>query len=234
MTQDWDCPFCNRVATLGDQNIAKSSFEFDNGNKDGRLYFEVEAITCPNPKCNEYTLDAVLKTTEGGESIWVPGDQLARWRLRPQSEARVFPSYIPATILADYTEACLIRDLSPKASATLSRRCLQGIIRDFWGVSKDTLAAEINAIKDKLDLDSWQAIDAVRKIGNIGAHMEKDINLVIDVEPGEAQMLIGLIEALFKEWYVARHQRNANFAGLTALAKAKAAQKAAGAAEKQL
>ena len=31
----------------------------------------------------------------------------------------------------------------------------------------------------------WQAIDAVRSIGNIGAHMEKDINLIVDVDPEE-------------------------------------------------
>ncbi|MCB1884663.1 MAG: DUF4145 domain-containing protein [Geminicoccaceae bacterium] len=29
--------------------------------------------------------------------------------------------------------------MSPKASATLSRRCLQSMIRDFWTISKDTL-----------------------------------------------------------------------------------------------
>ena len=33
-----------------------------------------------------------------------------------------------------------------------------------------------------------------------------DINLVIDVEPKEAQALIGLIEIMFEEWYVAKHE----------------------------
>jgi hypothetical protein len=37
--------------------------------------------------------------------------------------------------------------------------------------------------------------------------MEKDINLIVDVDPGEAQALIELIELLFAEWYVARHSR---------------------------
>ncbi|HXC44108.1 MAG TPA: DUF4145 domain-containing protein [Candidatus Dormibacteraeota bacterium] len=101
----------------------------------------------------------------------------------------------------------MIRDLSPKASATLSRRCLQGIIRGFWGVSKARLVDEIEAIKDKTDPLTWNAIDAVRKIGNIGAHMEKDINIIVDVDPDEAQLLIELIEILVKEWYIAKHQR---------------------------
>jgi len=51
------------------------------------------------------------------------------------------------------------------------------------------------------------AIDAVRSVGNIGAHMEKDINVIVDIDPGEAQSLIGLIEILLEEWYVARHTR---------------------------
>jgi len=38
--------------------------------------------------------------------------------------------------------------------------------------------------------DSIEAIDYVRQIGNIGAHMEKDIDQVIPVEPDEAQLLI--------------------------------------------
>jgi hypothetical protein len=46
------------------------------------------------------------------------------------------PDYIPEQIKDDYYEACSILNLSPKASATLARRCLQGMIRDFWGITK--------------------------------------------------------------------------------------------------
>ena len=100
------------------------------------------------------------------------------------------------------------------------------MIRDFWGVKERTLFDEINAIKDKVDSAIWNAIDAVRRIGNIGAHMEKDINLVIDVDPEEAQTLIRLIEVLFQEWYIARHQRAQHLASIVAIADAKKEQKA--------
>jgi hypothetical protein len=95
------------------------------------------------------------------------------------------------------------------------------MIRDFWAISSNRLIDEVNALKDKVDPATWAAIDAVRSIGNIGAHMEKDINLVIDVEPGEAQMLIGLIEILLRDWYVARHQRAERLASIVALAQGK-------------
>lgn len=127
--------------------------------------------------------------------------------MRPQGKAKIFPDYIPQAILADYKEACLIQELSPKASATLSRRCLQGMIRDFWQVQEKNLFEEIKAIEAKVDTDTWHAIDAIRGIGNIGAHMEKDINVIIDVDGDEAALLISLIETLLNDWYVERENR---------------------------
>jgi len=64
-------------------------------------------------------------------------------------------------------------------------------------------------------------------IGNIGAHMERDINLVIDVEPQEAALLIGLIETLLVEWYINRHERQQRMAKLVAVAAEKKADKKA-------
>ena len=69
--------------------------------------------------------------------------------------------------------------------------------------------------------DTVDVIDAVRKIGSIGAHMEKDINVIIDVEPMEAQKLINLIEILFREWYVQRHNRAKSVENLRNIAEVK-------------
>jgi hypothetical protein len=216
----WTCSFCNRAATITSSNHSVSNFIFHNNNKDGSLVLRAASITCPNAECREYELKASLFKYNLQTDRTV-GEAIQKWQLRPSSSAKVFPTYVPQTIIDDYTEACVIRDLSPKASATLSRRCLQGIIRDFWGISKNRLIDEINELKTKIDPATWQAIDAVRSIGNIGAHMEKDINLVVDVEPHEAQLLIGLIEILIKDWYIAKHERQAHLAEIVALAESK-------------
>ena len=121
----------------------------------------------------------------------------------------------------------MIADLSPKASATLSRRCLQGIIRDFWQVKPGRLVDEIEAIKQKVDAATWVAIDSVRKLGNIGAHMEKDINVIVDVDPKEASLLVELVETLLREWYVAREERAARMAAIIEAASIKKPQGAA-------
>jgi hypothetical protein len=131
------------------------------------------------------------------------------------------PEYVPQPIAEDYYEACRIRDLSPKAAATLARRCLQGMIRDFWRISESRLKDEIDALEGMVDVDVWESIDAIRSVGNIGAHMEKDINVIIDVEPQEAQLLIGLIEQLVDEWYVARDDRRRRSEKIKILAQTK-------------
>ena len=217
----WTCPFCNRGATITDSNYTSRTNTFDDGNKDGALGYRFEATTCPNEECREYELRLSLHKTEDSVQGKVLSALLLKWQLRPASSAKPFPDYIPKPLRDDYAEACLIRDLSPKASATLSRRCLQGIIRDFWGIQKNRLIDEINELQSKVDRATWEAIDAVRSIGSIGAHMAKDINVVIDVEPEEAQLLIGLIEILLNDWYVARNERQQHLSGIVALAVAK-------------
>jgi hypothetical protein len=160
------------------------------------------------------------------------GKNINIWRVIPESNAVIQPEYIPHPIREDYYQACRIRELSPKASATLARRCLQGMIRDFTGIAKGTLDAEIKELRKQVDEgrapagvthESAEAIDQVRSIGNIGAHMEKDINLIIDVDEGEAQALTDLIELLFSEWYVARHERQQRLTKLAAIAEEKKA-----------
>jgi hypothetical protein len=102
---------------------------------------------------------------------------------------------------------------------------LQGIIRDFWGIKKSRLIDEIAALEEKVDARTWQAIDSVRHVGNIGAHMEKDVDLIIDVDPEEAALLIWLIETLFEEWYVERHEKELKMQKIIQVAQEKILQK---------
>lgn len=208
---NWTCHYCNRDTIISSENFNSGYECLLINNKHGNLRANIRFIVCPNPECKEVSLYLDLNKARASKDTygtsWVNDELIKSWTLMPASEAKVLPSYVPKAIIDDYNEACLIRELSPKASATLSRRCLQGIIRDFWKISKSRLVDEIEAIKDKVDPLTWGAIDAVRKIGNIGAHMEKDINQMIDVEPSEALLLIELIETLIKDWYVARHER---------------------------
>ena len=141
------------------------------------------------------------------------------------------PDYIPAAIRQDYLEAVKIVGLSPKASATLARRCLQGMIHDFWDIKEKNLNAETTALKTHIPRMQWEAIDAVRKIGNIGAHMEKDVELMVDVDPGEAEKLLKVIELLFKNWYIAEHENQQLYAEIAQIAEDKENERKSGAVD---
>jgi Domain of unknown function (DUF4145) len=227
MAKTWVCPFCNQIATITDSNISNNRHEFNNSNREGTvLWLDTYVTVCPNGECREYIIEATLYKTQRVQGYREQAEPpLMRWQLRPKSKAIPLPSYIPSPLVTDYEEACLILNDSPKASATLSRRCLQGIIRDFWGITKDRLIDEIRELKSKVDSSTWSAIDAVRSIGNIGAHMEKDISLIVDVDPGEAEVLIQLLETLFKDWYVNRHEREVQMQKVIAIAQLKAEKK---------
>lgn len=225
MSFKWTCPFCNHDTIIVKENCHQENVYLTIENADGPKVATVLFIVCPNPECNKLTLTVSLFEAYYCSGKIIQQQEINTWNLVPPSKAKVFPEFVPQSIRDDYTEACLIKDLSPKASATLARRCLQGMIRDFWGISKDRLVDEIEAIKNKVDPKIWEAIDAVRKIGNIGAHMEKDINLIIDIEPDEAEILIKLIEMLIRDWYITREERRMMLDSIVAIKDKKEAAK---------
>jgi hypothetical protein len=229
MVYDWVCPYCQRAAAITQEREATGFEHFKRKSAEGNLGMTWKFVVCPSPNCSRasFTVELVDTRYSNGLCQMAPSRVLQAWRLRPDSAAKPMPSYVPSPIVEDYTEACRIVKLSPKASATLSRRCLQGMIRDFHGVIKNRLKDEIDSIEQKVDPQTWKAIDAVREVGNIGAHMEKDINLIVDVDEGEAEMLVGLIEILIQDWYVARETRRQHLASVTALGTAKKTAKSA-------
>lgn len=79
------------------------------------------------------------------------------------------------------------------------------MIRDFFKVPNSTLFKEIDDISDKVSPTIRNVLDSVRKIGNIGAHMEKDVNLILEISDGESEKLLKLIELLIKNWYIEKH-----------------------------
>jgi Domain of unknown function (DUF4145) len=106
----------------------------------------------------------------------------------------------------DYSEACLVLPDSEEASAALSRRCLQHLLREKSGAKKGDLANEIQQVLDSGKLPTYLAedLDAIRNIGNFAAHPVKATNsgAIVDVEPREAEWLLNVLEGLFDFYFV--------------------------------
>lgn len=127
--------------------------------------------------------------------------------VRPRGSARPpCPKQVPKHMAEDYTEACLVLPDSAKASAALSRRCLQTLLRENAGVKHGNLADEIQQTIDSGTLPSHlvESIDAIRNIGNFSAHPIKSNSTgeIVPIEPHEAEWNLDVLESLFDFYYV--------------------------------
>ena len=165
----------------------------------------------------------------------VRGNQLLRWRyataLCPECEQLTIvvydpdgkttqvhpaganrgpvPPQVPAGIAQDYIEACNVLPVSPKASAALSRRCLQNVLRAH-GYSDRDLSREIDLLLNEIDPSKAIpqtlriTVDGIRNFGNFSAHPITDQTSlqIIDVEENEAEWCLEILEEAFDHFYV--------------------------------
>lgn len=188
------CPHC-LVSFHDDPN---RSFLVEHKN----VRFEALESTCPS--CDRTIIRLLTswdKMSSGG--FFKSEDRL----VYPKSESR---SPLSADVVSpyrdDYLEACEVLSISPKASAALSRRCLQMILRDKAGVHKKDLFQEIDETIKTKNLPSHisSGLDAVRTIGNFAAHPIKTTATgeIVEVESGEAEWTLDVIESLFDYYFV--------------------------------
>ena len=173
--------------------------------------WSIYTMNCPNIFCGKMIVDLASGETKKDPYGNMLGSGLYkilnRQTLHPFASSRPpVPIEVDLVFANDYNEACLIITYSPKASAALSRRCLQHILREKSGVKKGDLANEIQQVIDSKTLPSHlsESIDAVRNIGNFAAHPLKSTSSgeIIEVEAGEAEWLLDVLEALFDFYFV--------------------------------
>jgi hypothetical protein len=213
----WHCPFCNRDQTVTEVGRQITFADLTIDNADGPRRLVTKFVVCPNPECRKFSLSASLHGLEVSKNRSYTGKHIKTWSLIPPSRARFFSIDIPQPVLQDYQEACFAIDFSPKVASALSRRCLSEMLRDFWRVQPGRLGDEFRQIKGAVDPLTWEAIESVRKNGLTGARMDSEGAEILDTEPGEAELLIGLIETLIQDWYVSREERRKRLAQIKAI-----------------
>ena len=164
--------------------------------------------TCPG--CNDIII--WLAVSEGRRILPsrrdVPEGACKFTMVFPKASGRSpVPTEVPAEFAEDYQEACLVIGDSPKASAALSRRCLQHILREKAGVNNpNDLAKTIDEVVNdpSIPSDISASLDAVRNIGNFSAHPNKSLRTgeIVEVEPTEAEWCLEVLEILFDFYFV--------------------------------
>jgi hypothetical protein len=154
------------------------------------------------PECRDFTIEITLGKDQIPVRIWR--------QVYPIGANRgPVPTDVPGSISLDYIEACNVLPISARASAALSRRCLQNMLHAAGYKSKD-LAKEIDLLLNETDPRKAlphklrETVDAIRIFGNFSAHPidDKTTLQVIDVEPHEAEWCLETIEELFEHFYV--------------------------------
>lgn len=175
-------------------------------NRDDEGYWGVLQQVCP--ACSKVILHAVCSENPIGQGEGFQFTNAKHFYLcRPRVATRPPPpEEVPEEFREDYIEACLVIADSPKASAALSRRCLQHVLRERVKVKPGSLASEIDQVINDGTLPSYlaEAIDAVRNIGNFAAHPIKSTTSgeVTPVEPGESEWNLDVLDGLFDFYFV--------------------------------
>ncbi len=164
--------------------------------------WDIHSGVCPS--CNKTMI--LLSTTNGGTDV--PHIEIQPWgKELPRSE---LPPEVVEPYLSDFYEACFILADSPRASAALSRHCLQALLRDKAAVNPGDLSNEINQVLASKTLDPQLAssLAAALDVGNFAGNPVKNRHpgLITAVEPGEAEYLLDVLEALF-DFYLVRPAR---------------------------
>jgi len=192
------CPHCLVTAYVSwDSNQVALDME-------GR--WVVKSTTCP--ACHKAVLRLLKQVGLKLGNTYVPAGKAAvDMLIWPKGIARApLPKEVPTDVAEDYVEACNVLPDSLKASAALSRRCLQTLLVKKAAVKSKDLYDQIQEVLDSKTLPSHLADDlhAVRVIGNFGAHpiKSKSTGEIVPVEPGEPDWNLDVLEALFDFYYV--------------------------------
>jgi hypothetical protein len=173
------------------------------------------------PACKDITIELARVCAQGASK----GQYIGSWRqIYPIGANRgPVPLEVPPDIAQDYEEACNVLPISPKASAALSRRCLQNILHEH-GYRAKNLAKEIDLLLDEPDPTKAlprtlrDTVDGIRNFGNFSTHPIDDRTTLqlIDVDPHEAEWCLEIVEELFEHFYVGPAAAKAKKAALDA------------------
>jgi Domain of unknown function (DUF4145) len=210
------CPSCTlAIAPVVESRGGGRMFYVDGEGRQAR----VEAAECPN--CHDHFLLHTrfqVLTGPGGELTQRDSDQFILW---PRTSSRSpVAAEVPEPYTSLATEAALILEDSPRASAALSRRCLQQLLREQSGAPTSDLYHEIEWVLAKANLPSQlqDGLHDLREIGNMAAHPSKSTATgdYLEVEPGEAEWGLDVLDGLFDFYFVQPAKLAARRAGLQA------------------
>ncbi len=172
--------------------------------------WELHWVRCP--ACERFIIqlasgqEMLVTHDDSSQRIELDRASVQRLLVHPLGMARALSPDVPGDYAESFQEAVRVLPLSTKASAALSRRLLQALIHEEAGITRRNLDQDIQALIDSnvLASDLANDVDAIRTVGNFAAHAIKSQSTgeITEVETGEAEWLIDVLEELFDFYFV--------------------------------
>ena len=208
------CPHCSVTVHL---SFTQRDLTTALDDEEKEIVWEARCGICPScGKAVIYLQYATAGYDTRGQRIGI-GDRtpFLAW---PQSSNRPCLKEVPREVASDFDEAVRVLAISPQASAALTRRSLQQILRDYGQTKKKDLFDQIEEVVTggQVPHALGEQLSAVRVIGNFAAHPLKSqaTGMILPVEAHEAEWNLDVLEATFDHYFVKPAQANARKAAL--------------------
>ena len=209
------CPYCATAAYIDWKEVAfpvpLSEEDYDRGG------YAIQYGFCP--ECEKL----IIKLQHGlecgyTEECWI--DQIDEENIiyPHYSVGRNLDEYVPPKYAQLFRESEDVNNISPRASATLSRYLLQMLLHEELHIKKKNLEEEIKELEDSSNIPTKLVamLQVMRRVANFGAHPKKSTNSneIVEVEAGESAVMLDLLEEVFDYIFVKPKQQEVFLKGI--------------------
>ncbi|MDR1915292.1 MAG: DUF4145 domain-containing protein [Synergistaceae bacterium] len=230
------CPYCGYMyqAILG-QNVYSNLFSDPGGN----IALHSVIYICPHIACKkiEVSVDAGMIPVSAQGKIEGDRNRMGYDISGVFFSERILPrdvggkpefkvAEVPEVIFRDYDEACRLLGVSPSASATYARRCLQSMVRKKFKLKPGKFQNEIktlSSVSGTVKQEVIEALESVRRMGRFRAMPEDDVRVIAEITYAEARKIIDIIEVILCDWFVAPAEQDKRAGALRAILERKSA-----------
>lgn len=191
------CPYCKK-------DIAENPKKATPPVKIKNFYYRAELHSCFHCEMPIFVYRECL--TEFFEDVTFV---VQHFPYEPPTPAMSLPDHVPKVIRTSYEEAYKVIDISPNASAILSRRCLESVLKDVHQTESWKFEKAIKEVEEKVDPVTLGILDKIRGLGNAGAHAADDFDDTAEITEPIARQLLSAVDFILHEWYVVPKEKTA-------------------------
>lgn len=209
------CPYCATTVYI---DWRKSAFPVPSSDdKDDRGGYEIQYGFCP--ECEKLIILLQHGLVSGYDrGFWIDNIDEESMIYPRYTASRKLDPFIPLKYAQLFRESEEVNNISPRASATLSRYLLQMLLHEELHIHKRDLEGEIKELENRSNIPAnlITMLQIMRRVANFGAHPKKSTNSneIVEVEAGESAVMLDLLEEVFDYIFVKPKQQELFLKGI--------------------